>query len=290
MEPITNDVAAAVEAGKQAVTLADRMVALAPFTDDAIPVVMVRQGETVKPLAELVALQDERAPAPRRLRGTATFTELASFIAHVNRFKDGASVIFADTVTPTLTAVLDYSQGGGEVAPRWGQHRSVYTLPLSAKWQLWLRHDAEPMGQEAFAQFVEDHLEDIRSPSGDSGESDLPAAAELLTMARNLVIRSRGEFSRSINPVTGEYALVSKHENTSESTKIPRGFLLGIPVFEAGAPYALEARMRFSMLNARPTFAYALANPDEKVRDAFNEVRTLAEARTGLPVLAGSPE
>jgi uncharacterized protein YfdQ (DUF2303 family) len=285
---ITSDAAAIIEAGKQALELDGRIGTLASAPD--IPLALTRQGETLRPMVELIAMRDERAPHPLRRRGTATFTELASFTAHVNRFKDEASVIFADTETPTLTAVLDYSPGGEGAAPRWGQHRSVYSLPLSEKWQLWVAHDAEPMGQEAFAQFVEDHLDDIRSPTGDSGDSDLPAAADLLTMARNLVIRSRGEFSRSINPVTGESALVSKHENTSESTKIPRGFLLGIPVFEAGALYAVEARMRFSMLNGRPTFAYALVNPDEKLRDAFNEVRMLAEARTGLPVLAGSPE
>lgn len=291
MDPVTqvSSIAAAVEAGKQATSVEERYFLHDATDHDTIPVALVRLGETMRPLVELIALRDERAPAPRRRKGTATFTELPSFVAHVNRFKDASTVIFADIGTPRLTAVLDYSPGGAEL-PRWGQHRSVYTLPLSAKWVEWTEHDGEAMTQEAFAEFIEAHADDIRTPSGDSGEADLPAASELLTMARNLVIRSRGEFSRSINPTTGEFALISKHENTAESTKIPRGFLLGIPVFEAGALYAVEARMRFTMSNGRPFFSYVLVSPDDKQRDAFGEVRALAEQRTGVPVLAGSPE
>jgi uncharacterized protein YfdQ (DUF2303 family) len=284
----STDVGAAVEAGKQAVPVDDRISSQA-YNPDSIPIVLLRQGERIEPLVQLLELQDARAPAPRRRKGTATFTELDSFIEHVNRFKDKESVIFADVEDPELTAVLDYHPGGTE-APRWGQHRSVYTLPLSKKWRLWTGKNETPMGQEEFAAFIEEHLDDIRTPVGNGEDKTMPAPSELLTMAKKLIIRSKGIFEREINPVTGEYSLVSKYENTAESTKIPPAFMIGIPVFEAGALYALTARMRFSLVGGRPTFAYSLLNPDEKKRDAFNEVRMMAAQRTELPVLAGSPE
>jgi hypothetical protein len=53
---------------------------------------------------------------------------------------------------------------------------------------------------------------------------------------------------------------------------------------------ALEARVRFSMREGRPTFAYSLYMPEKVLKDAFNEVRNKVAADTALPVFAGSPE
>ena len=288
-DPTGTNIAAALEAGKQALTASERLIDI-PFVADEIPMALTRNGETLRPLTEVLQLHDERATAPRRRKGIASFTELASFIDHVNRFKDAHSVIFAETEEPKLVAVLDYHEATAAGAPRWGQHRSVYSLPLSRAWKLWGEHDGQKMRQEVFAQFIEDHMDDLASPSGSGDDKDLPLPSELLTMARNLTINSKGTFSRSINPTTGEGALICKNENESTSTKIPRAFLLGIPVFEAGTRYAVQARLRLDMSGGAPLFSYALYRADEIKRDAFGEVRTMAAQRTELPVLAGTPE
>src|SRR5688572_30182597 len=44
---------------------------------------------------------DEWATRPDRRRGTARLTTLASFIEHVNRFKDAQSAVFADVTGGT---------------------------------------------------------------------------------------------------------------------------------------------------------------------------------------------
>lgn len=277
-----------IDTAQQAVDVGNRAF---DFTvTDAIPVALVRQGESLQPMERVLQIHDERAEAPRRRKGTATFAELASFIDHVNRFKDESSVIFADVTNCDLTAVLDYHLAGAKSSPRWGQHRSVYASKLSPQWELWTQHDGQKMVQDVFAQFIEDHMDDLRAPTGNGADKDLPMPSDVLTMARNLVVKTKGEFSRSFNPTTGESSLVNKYENETTSTKIPRAFLIGIPVFEAGALYAVEARLRLDMSSGRPLFSYSLYRADEIKRDAFGEVRQVAHERTGLPVLAGSPE
>jgi uncharacterized protein YfdQ (DUF2303 family) len=274
---------AALDAGQQLGEIGTRHTEIA-----GVPVLLAPSGASLHVLESVLKVADARAPVPRRRKGTATFTELASFIAHVNRFKDEDSVVFADTDGVKLTCVLDYHQKGAQ-SPRWGEHRGVYACPLSKPWDLWTKNDNREFTQDDFAEFIENHMDDLASPVGNGDDKDLPSPSEVLTMARKLVIHSKGEFSRSLDPVTGNSSLTCKNENTSESTRIPRAFLLQLQVFEAGAYYKVEARMRMKMAG-RPVFSYSLYRPEEIKRDAFNEVRGMVEHKTEIPLLAGSPE
>lgn len=257
-------------------------------TIDGIPVLV--DGDQVHILNNVLEIADKRGAAPRRRKGTSNHSELASFIEHIIRFKDADSAVFADTGAVRMTAVLDYHQAGADKPPRWGEHRSVYVCPLSEQWRLWTANNGVKLAQDAFAQFIEDNMQDLASPTGNGDDKDFPMPSDVLTMARNLVIQSKGEFSRSINPTTGESSLVCKNENVTGSTKIPRAFLIGIPVFEAGAMYRVEARMRMDMSSGRPSFSYVLYQPEVIKRDAFGEVRQMVKEQTALPVFAGSPE
>lgn len=290
MDPTTpiarSEIAAAVEAGRASLSIVERIT---DMKEDVFPLAILRNGDSVVSLADLLDERDARAERPRLRRGTAVFFELASFIEHVNRFKDSSSVIFAcieDLTGPSLTAVIDYHEAGWAGRPRWGRHRSRYAMPLSRQWMTWTKRDNDPMTQDQFAQFIDDNIEDLRA----SDEKGAAAPTEILTMARNLVIHSKGEFARQLNPTTGEASLIVKNENESTSTRIPPAFLLGIPVFEAGAAYAIKARMRLSMTGGRPLFAFSLYQPEQIKRHAFDEVRKLARAETKLPVLAGVDE
>lgn len=275
---------AAIQAGQQIADAKSRITEVA-----GIPVVIAPPGTSADLLTAALEAADKRADAPRRRKGTATHSELSSFIAHVNRFKDEDSAIYADVDAVRLTCVFDYHRkGAGD--PRWGEHRSVYACPLSKSWLLWTANDGSKMSQDQFAQFIEDNMQDLASPVGNGEDKDLPMPSEVLTMARNLVIRSKGEFSRSLNPVTGEHSLVCKNENETTSTKIPRAFLLGIPVFEAGAMYRVEARMRLDMSSGRPVFSYSIYQPEAIKRDAFGEARQMVTEQTALPLFAGNPE
>ena len=287
-----NDAAECIKAGMEIANASNRVMLVhhddGSDGDLVLPVAIMPNGMRAEVMKEAVAILDARAPTPLRRKGTANFTELASFIAHVNRFKSDDSVVFADVDEVQLTAVLNYHPAGADAKPAWGDHRSVYACPLSEQWNLWTEKDGEWMGQEDFGEFIEQNTRDLAPAAAD--QDGYASPAKLLEVARNLIVRTKGEFSRNINPTTGEFSLVNKLENEQTSTRIPRGFHIGVPVFVAGAHYRVEAQLRFQMKDGRPHFAYVLVQPDTVLRDAFAEVRQKVAAETALPVLAGSPE
>ena len=153
------NIKAAIEAGEAATKLTDRI----DFIDD-IPVALVKVGMQIDVLTRVLEENDKRAPAPRRLKGIATLRELDSFIAHVNRFKDADSVIFADTENVKLTAVLNYSKAGPD-GQRWGDHRAVYACPLSRQWKVWTGANGKMMSQEEFGDFIEANNPELANPT-----------------------------------------------------------------------------------------------------------------------------
>ncbi len=55
----------------------------------------------------LLAAMESREDRPQRREGTTALYELDSFILHVNRFKEPATVVYASSCSETFTAVYD---------------------------------------------------------------------------------------------------------------------------------------------------------------------------------------
>ncbi len=168
------DTSDAIEAGVHAADAATRLLELGA---EKVPVAIVPKTMDAFILEEALALSDARAPAPRRKVGTSTHEELDSFIAHVNRHKDGDSAVFAHVARVQLVALYDYHRSGPEGAPRWGQHRAVYTCPLSRQWQTWKSIDGRKLSQLAFGDFIDANMRDLSSPGAAAGAipADPPA-------------------------------------------------------------------------------------------------------------------
>lgn len=279
------DVQAAILAAAHAVEAESRM--LDPEATGGVPALVLQPGLRVESLLPVLLQSDARAPAPRAREGVAHHVELDSFIAHAKRFADADSVVWADPSGPSLTAVLDYHRAGGDGAPRWGRHRAVYTCPLSEQWRVWTAKDGAPFSQDAFADFIEERMRDLAPPPK---ESDIAQPAKLVEIGRLLRVHAKSTFEREINPTTGEFSMVSKTEHDKSSTKIPRGFLLQIPIFDAGRPVQVEARLRFKIDGGRPSFSFLLVDVKHVLRAGFAEVRSAVAEGTGLPIFAGSPE
>lgn len=299
---IESDVRAAVDAGQKAAALNDRLLMI--DTDAGkLPVVLLNQnsGQEVKALTSALKLQERFANAPRRIKGTATHQEIGSFVAHVNRFKDPNSVIWADVDRSTLTAVLNY-HGGNQSAqadgsmpavhPRWSDHRAVYTCPLSVQWKRWIGANEKWMGQADFAALIEDNLQDLTSAPGaweDAGEYTAPA--KVVQAIRMLAVHTSTKFRSEINRETGETNLLFQQEHDkTDVAKIPRAFVLGIPVYTGGELYAVKVKIRFRSKDSVASFQYAIQAPEVILRDAFSAVRKQAEEGTGLPLFVGAPE
>lgn len=285
---VTNENSAAIIAAREGVSIDERY----GFTDVdgmTLPIAMAVDPGTglqrVEVFKGLIETADERAVAPRRRKGRTTLTEMASFVDHVNRYKSPDSVVVADNEQFQLTAIYNEHPSGAEHAKTgWRDHLAVYTCPRSPEWLAWTKLDGVAQAQEAFADFVEERLEDLIIGADGAG---FPAPTDVLKMARDLLVLTKGTFQRTINPTTGAGVLVCKSETDTGSTQIPRAFLIAIPVFEGGARYQVEARIRFQLESGRPTFAFVLHRRKEIERDAFREARTHVVTETGLPLFAG---
>lgn len=287
-----SDVSDLLEMGAEMADVGDRITAIGHPEDDGVAVLVSREctdegGDQIVLARDVMEALDQRMPGPRARKGTHTITELESLVAYVNRYKSDNTLAWANVDAFKLEVVLDDHPEGhpleGKGKAAWRQHRAVYTCPRSPEWKAWTEHDGRPLGQEQFADFVETRLEDLRGGDG------YPKPLEVLNMARHLVMHQKGMFERKIDPTTGNGILINKVENVADSTVIPRAFLLGIPVFEGGAAYQVEARVRFALTEGRPVFSYTLHRRKEIERDAFNDVRSRFHSATAVLVLAGTP-
>jgi uncharacterized protein YfdQ (DUF2303 family) len=290
-DTVTDNVQTILNAGAAGANVGTRILQIGfPGNPITIPVALGVDGdgaERVEVLDEVITALDKREPFDRMRENLATLSEVDSLIAYVKRYGSERTIVYANTAVFEFTAVLDDHPEGpaGSTADKagWRAHRARYTCPRSPEWLAWTGKDGKAMRQTEFADFLESRLEDLVSAE------NMPKAVEVLAVARSLNIKTKGQFSREMNPTNGDYILINKQETTSDSTQIPRAFAIGVPVFEGGARYQVECRIRFSIAEGVPAFSYTMHRRAEIERDAFNEVRAKIGTDTGRLILAGAP-
>lgn len=256
---------------------------------------------------------------PDYINGTAVATTLDSFIDLVKRYATPESAIFAkdDPGSPSITCVIDYHgrrrhTEGGEVvasAPDHGRHKITYAFPLSPQWLVWRQAQAN-LTQEAFARFLEDHLDDVVNPGlleslGADGERSKTLALcdemgirpcsrkELMLLAKGLEARIEQEFVEKRNLDTGEVKLVFQETVKGEQgapLEVPNGFLVLIPIFRGGDSYVLPIRLRFKPVKPNVKWEFTPFRIEQALRDAFELACAKAAKATDLPLFYGSPE
>lgn len=256
---------------------------------------------------------DNFRDAPRRREGTAVMTRLPSFIAHVNRFKDSDSALFAcdDPATPKLIAVLDYHEDENaedrefEARPRFGYHRTAYAFPLSEEWQAWMKSDGEEMDMLAFAAFIEDRIVDVEAVEGTglndamkkfigSVSAKIATPTRLMELSRGLTIYEKGVVKdvRKLSSGEAQVAFESEHVDASGAPiDIPNLFVITIPVFANSKDfYRIAARLRYRKANGGIVFWYDLWRTELVFQSAFDEACAETTDKTGLPLFVGAPE
>ena len=244
-------------------------------------------------------------PNPARRTGTATLLDLDSLIAHVNRFKDADTVLFAsdNRAAPSITAVLDYHRAGADADPRFGAHRAKFAFPLSDEWKAWADANKKPFRMAEFAAFLEDRIIDVL----DDG-TDLPvdmrrfvaaiggkiaSPSKLMEIALGLKVNEKSAVGETVNLASGEgeISFVSQHTDAAgKPLKVPNLFLIGIPVFKNGPAYRIAVRLRYRKSDGGLSFWYEMWRDDRVFDDAFSEAVKRAAEETALPVLMGTPE
>lgn len=272
-----------------------------PGTNVAAPFVLGRDSVHVVPASEF----DGYRSRPVRRKGTASLTDLDSFIAHVSRFKDADTVVFASDVrdAPSLTAVLDYHRQGADGDPRFGQHRAKFAFPLSDEWRAWGSANKKPMSMADFAAFLEDRIIDVLDSTPDLPEDmqrfvsaiggNIASPSKLMEIAVGLKVHEKSNVGETVNLASGEgeISFVSQHtDEKGKPLKVPNLFLIGIPVFKNGPAYRIAVRLRYRKREGTLVFWYEMWRQEPVFDDAFKEAVTRVREETSLPVLLGSPE
>ena len=213
-----------------------------------------------------LALQNMDAfmPVPVRAPHEARLDTLQSFLEYFNRYANSESTVYfkANGGEIKCTAVIDHH---GKDHDDWGSHKLSYSFPTTPEWQDWKSGNKQPKSQEAFAQFVEDHLDDIITPDG----------ATMLEIAKSLQAKNNVAFSRAIRLDNGEvqFKYVEEINGTAGANgtlEIPADIELGLRLFLDGQVYRMRARFRYRIQEGKLQMWYDLVQPHRVIEDAAN--------------------
>lgn len=267
-------------------------------------VLVTPESVTVHDLQDIIEKHRDR---PKRPRGTSVHHTLESLTAHAKRhanLDDGEAVVFCDLVNaPSLTTVYNYLppstvDTAGEGA--WRDHRAQYAFPLSDAWKRWTAIAGKALTVEQFSQLLEDGIADIRDPATATGAPMLEGVtyatpSELLTLSQGLQVRVSLEVieQKRLDNGTGTLLFGEQHDARNakgEAIRVPNGFLLGIPVFMGGDPYAVPARLRYRVQNKQVTWTVVLHDVETVKRTAVTEAAERFVMETSLPLFFGTAE
>lgn len=239
-----------------------------------MPFVIVPHEYSVRSLEDLL-------PIPTRCRGTVKLRDAKSFIATVKRFSGDECQIYGDLRVGSFVAVFnDHTPAD----PGWRDHRATFCCEQSVEWKRWTEADGKKMTQPVFAEFIEDNLPDIVDP----------VAATMLEISRTFEAKKKVAFQSSIRLSNGQHEFTYEESVSGTAAKgklqIPESITLGLPVFDGGQPYAVEARLRYRIGDGGQLMLwFDLLRPHRIIEDAIKAVVSEIETATGLVILNGTP-
>lgn len=224
--------------------------------------------------------------APRRSQGTVSAHDSAGFAAAVTqRLGEGVdfpAVVYADEERMALVAILndDYAS-----EPGWRDHRVELALRKRPEWEHWRRQDGHLLGQEAFAEHIEDGLAELVSP----------APGVMLDIAQTFSASTSGRFKGGNRLADGRRQFVYEEDidasaGESGTVAVPEQIELAVRPFFGADRFAVTARFRFRLRNGELTLGYKLDRPDDVERAAFAAIRDgVAELLSTTPIAGVAP-
>jgi uncharacterized protein YfdQ (DUF2303 family) len=225
---------------------------------------------------------DEYKDQPSRKTGTTTVRDASSFLAYWGKHSDEDSEVYADAEKLTITAVLDAHTA--DDGPRWSGHRLHLALRETEAWKQWMRFDGHLLSQEAFAEFLEDHLPELLEPS----------AAAMLEIAQSFQAAVKVDFQSATRLSSGQRQFSYVETQTSKAGQkgqltVPEVFTIGLVPFEGSDGYRLTARLRHRITQDGLKLGFKLERPDDIRRTAFADVVKAIGEEIDTPILNGTP-
>lgn len=236
--------------------------------------VILPEGFSVKDIPDPYAL-------PPVIAQQITVDDRASATAYINRFSDARSVIIADYDALQIRAQLDYHQpneGGAALAAQPGKHTATLHLRASEEFKRWDAAEGEMMLQAAFAAFLEENAVDVIDP----------APAVMIEISRDLEAVQDVTFSSRTRLESGDRAFTYETETKVKGElKVPKEFLLSIPLFVGEPPVEIRAALRFKVTAQGLLLGFQWRRVEYQRQSHFALIaHEIAEA-TGRPVFFG---
>jgi uncharacterized protein YfdQ (DUF2303 family) len=256
----SNDTAAALAAG---VTLADPVeLDVTKVYDRVLPA-----GAT----HEVLDLE-RLLPVPRRAHGRAIVQAVDDLERYVKRHDDTSrTTLWVDAEQHRVIAVLNDHQGvgqeNGEEEPGWGDHRVQLQLKPTREWLHWANHDNKLMGQQEFAEHIEDGLLEIVRPDG----------ATMLELAQSIQGTVSAEFQAAHRLQDGNVGVQYIEQTAARAgqkgeLEIPATFELAISPFLGEEPVQLAARLRYRIRSGGLAIGYKLDRPEKAILDCIDAI------------------
>ena len=222
----------------------------------------------------------------------------------------------------TLTAVANYHAEGGpelsedkaEATARHCDHRGVYDFPLSESWKRWTGAAREKMSVADFGEFIEDNARDLLDPTENVHRGSLDAkdlqnweqdaieiaqrlkgeyasVDRMVDLGRSFAVTVAAKTSVKYDRQSQRANLIIKEEHSDEEgqpLKLPRLFLIAIPVFEMGDKFPLVCTFNYTATG--PKLHFDLYDAQTSFEDAVTEAGKKAHTATELPLFYGIPE
>lgn len=235
-------------------------------------------------LAQMDALAKREGEDPARKTGSVLLTEHASFSEYVKDHADEfATSLYGDRRAGRIIAVLNGHDRGQEGAG-WGDHRATLQLTLTEAWTAWVAASGKLVGQEEFAEFLEDQRLNVVAPD----------AATLLEIVTTIQAKTAVAFKSAIRLDDGQVQI--GYEENTETTAgqagtmtVPSEITLALTPYEGMQPFQVTARLRTRVRDGRLSIGVVLDQPEDVLRAAFNQVVVEVEVATEHTVLHGTP-
>ena len=229
---------------------------------------------------------DEHDIAPRHVTGSRVVTDAPSFVAYVNRHRRPGTEVFAHTSSSSVVAVID-SHEGTDHLPGWQKHKLTLGLEHTKAWLAWTARDlgADPsawMGQQQFAEFIEDRALDVIDPEH----------ARLIEIATKFEATTKVEFGSAVRLDNGEVKFeytetVGPKKGAKGGIDLPKELKLGLRPYIGGPIYYVYASLRYRIRSEGLVLGIALQRPENILEAAFADIVT--EIRDGIEEKDGRP-
>ena len=231
----------------------------------------------------LEAAHDPHALPPHIIKTAVVVDQRASLSAYVNRFSDARSILIADYDAGSIKAVLDWHfdnavVDGGSLDPQPREHSCTLKLRPSEEFKRWAEMENSFHGQAEFAAFLEENAVDVIDPE----------PAVLIEISRDLEGTQGVTFKSSTRLENGDRSFVYETETRAKGDiKVPREFVLSIPLYEGEEPVPLRCAFRWRINGGQLQMGFIWRRVEYQRRAHFMQIAIAAAEETGRPVFFG---